>query len=68
MCLAGARRTISRGREREREGAVDSIDLPSVLRRWKCVLNVVGTESRERERERERLFLLGEASTRADSP
>ena len=53
VCLAGARRTISRGREREREGAVDSIDLPSVLRRWKCVLNVVGTESRERERERE---------------
>lgn len=50
MCLAGARRTISRGRESEREGAVDSIDLPSVLRRWKCVLNVVGTESRERER------------------
>lgn len=52
MCLAGARRTISRGREREREGAVDSIDLPSVLRRWKCVLNVVGIE-------RERKILAG---------
>lgn len=34
-------------REREREREVDSIDLPSVLRRWKCVLMLL-----ERKRER----------------
>lgn len=33
--------------EREREREVDSIDLPSVLRRWKCVLMLL-----ERKRER----------------
>lgn len=53
MCFVGARWTISREREREREGAVDSIDLPSVLRRWKCVLTLL---ERNREREKERFL------------